>query len=835
MNIQISKKHLGLAFIIWGIFAFLMLSNWAEPIENSITNLQLKIRGERQLSDDFVFVYLGAEDINALGGWPITRDYYGYMTHALSSLGAKVIAFHILFDTPDPRFPEYDEILTGFLQNSGRVVLPFSFLSLMKGADLLTGADPVYPISDFKEKSKAVGFSNLGVDASKVPLSIVTDSEPSFSFGFEIARAFSNVELVDIPVDSKSRLHLNHFGGLDKINASGFIDVLQQFETNPDSLNFANKIVVIGITAPGLPNLFATPFSDGLPSGLIHATVAENIISKNYLREVPTYLQLVLLAALVLGIWQVTMTFGFRQAFLICVGVLAGLFVMSQIALSWGNFVVQILNPYLATTIIFIVALQQKAKQEKSDETSIKAVIEAEIAKKESELNEAQETLQTLQMQLLDQTVVSQQLNQTTEEQRQKIVRLEKQTRDLKQHVQEDQPIRSLPEFTDIICSESSAFNEVLSVVSKVAKDDIPILILGETGTGKEMIANAIHKSSDRSGKPFVAVNCGALPETLLESELFGHERGSFTGAQNRRKGRFELADGGTIFLDEITETSPAFQARLLRVLQEGTFERLGGEQTIRVNMRVIAACNKNIQAEVASEKFRSDLFYRLNGFPINLPALKERLDDIPLLASFFLKKHGYDGVSGFSEQGMKSMKSYAWPGNVRELENVVRRAAIIAQSENRENIREKDLSAEIRSHEIKKKTAPEFQSFEEQILESLRKFEFSYSAISKTAEALGNRDRGTITEHFRGICFQQMVFNNFEIEKAVAVISASSDPIILERVQNKVNEYISKLQPLPAIEEINPEDIKNLPSQFKGLPKKYHGYLFKVIEHLRT
>ncbi|MFB3819656.1 MAG: sigma-54-dependent transcriptional regulator [Candidatus Methylomirabilales bacterium] len=229
----------------------------------------------------------------------------------------------------------------------------------------------------------------------------------------------------------------------------------------------------------------------------------------------------------------------------------------------------------------------------------------------------------------------------------------------------------------------SPAMRRVLELLAQVAPSAATILILGESGTGKELVANAVHQGSPRRGGPLVKVNCAALPETLLESELFGYERGAFTGAAARKAGRFELAHGGTLFLDEIGELSPATQAKLLRVLQHGEFERVGGTQTLKADVRVVAATNADLPALVRERRFREDLFYRLNVITLALPPLRERREDIPLLAQHFLRRFAAKNnktIAGFTETALDLLQSYAWPGNVRELENAVERAVVLAR-----------------------------------------------------------------------------------------------------------------------------------------------------------
>ena len=228
----------------------------------------------------------------------------------------------------------------------------------------------------------------------------------------------------------------------------------------------------------------------------------------------------------------------------------------------------------------------------------------------------------------------------------------------------------------------SGAMDQVRALIRKVARTHATVLIQGESGTGKELVARALYRQSPRAGAPFIKLNCAAIPETLIESEFFGHEKGSFTNAMAKREGRFELAHTGTILLDEISEISPTVQAKLLRVLQEREFERVGGNRTIRVDVRVIATTNRDIEESVASKGFRQDLYFRLNVVPINLPPLREHPEDIPVLAETFCKrfarKHGVD-VHGLSAACLKALTQHSWPGNVRELQNVIERAVILS------------------------------------------------------------------------------------------------------------------------------------------------------------
>lgn len=295
------------------------------------------------------------------------------------------------------------------------------------------------------------------------------------------------------------------------------------------------------------------------------------------------------------------------------------------------------------------------------------------------------------------------------------------------------------------IVGESESMNKVFKMVEKVAPTDSTVYIYGESGTGKELVARAIHEASTRKGGPFIRVNCSALAETLLESELFGHEKGAFTGAHKRRLGRFELADGGTIFLDEIGDVSPSIQLKLLRVLQERAFERVGGEDTVEVDVRVITATNKDIKEQVEKGKFREDLFYRLHIIPITLPALRERHSDIDLLVDHFIAKlagRTRSRVDGVAADAMGALRAYKWPGNVRELENVIEHALVFAEGD---KIRLADLPAAITGMKNQnmleipqgERSLPEIlEDLEKQLI--LRAYDKAEGVKTETARLLG-------------------------------------------------------------------------------------------------
>jgi len=321
-------------------------------------------------------------------------------------------------------------------------------------------------------------------------------------------------------------------------------------------------------------------------------------------------------------------------------------------------------------------------------------------------------------------------------------VSLGQENRELKEQLREKFKV-------DFIVSASRRMEEALNLIGRVSQSPATVIILGESGTGKELIARAIHYSSARADKPFVKVNCAALPESLLESELFGHEKGAFTGAVARRIGRFEQADQGSIFLDEIGDLSPALQMKLLRVLQEKEFERLGSNQTIKSDVRVIAATNRNLEEAIKKGTFREDLYYRLNVVTISLPPLRERKEDIPLLMEHFLKKYNRENnkkVNSLSKEARDLLLRHEYPGNVRELENIIERAVVLCRGETLTtqdlplNLRDSKTEAALERAREGRNLPDTLEEIERQLI--AKALERSGGVQTKAAEELGISER---------------------------------------------------------------------------------------------
>lgn len=834
-NDGLSASRLPLAFVgillILGLLATLPLS-FNQTLEDALVDVQFKLRGERILAEQFAVVFIGAEDIRALGGWPLTRDYYGYLMHILTARGAKVIGLDLLLDAPQWRYPEYDSVLADFFAQFENDCLPLTFAELAPTTRLFHGELPTQSWKQFRKHLGGEGFSNFEREPSALRVPIVAAHKDTLisSFGYELARLFLGSEkkhASDLPLDTHGRLRLNHFGEVHALQAMSLVELLQIYAAHPDSLRFDDKLVLVAVVDPSLCTFKSTPLAASLPASFIHLTVAENIIQQNYLRELGTAGKLFILAGLVTTLWLISKLQKQKYFWALGIGTLLVYWIAAALFFQHAHFILPLFYPSLAAVSCLSYAFYQRHRTQREHLAAQQRLLEQAILAKEEQLEAADMARAHLQeewrLELREQTTLSQTRQQQLLAQQQQIHALEKQLSDLRAYAA-PAAAEELKPFAEIIHAPTSPMAHALALVAKVGKDDIPVLIQGETGTGKELLARALHQESSRHAAPFVAVNCAALPETLLESELFGHEKGSFTGAQSRRRGRFELAKAGTIFLDEIGETSLAFQARLLRILQEGTYERVGGEESLRTEARVLAASNRDLQREVEEKRFRADLFYRLNGVVITLPPLRERSIDLPLLLRHFLRKHGMATLSGFSEDAMAALQSYAWPGNVRELENVVRRAALFAQSAQRTLIRREDLPPEILTPPTHQSALRVYESLPEQILQSLRALQFSRAAISQTAKALGNRDRGTITEYLRGMCFESFVQAEYDTMRAAQLLAGTDEREVVERVRIKLEEYVTNLR--SALEAS---------AQCKGLPKKYHAFAEAIWARFNT
>ncbi|MFA6026962.1 MAG: sigma 54-interacting transcriptional regulator, partial [Ignavibacteriaceae bacterium] len=591
-------------------------------------------------------------------------------------------------------------------------------------------------------------------------------------------------------------------------------------QSSPDLQQLRGKIILVGVSDEKFTKKLSSPFDEFLPGIAFHAFAISNLLQNNVYNEsilpISVLLHFLFLILFIFLFEKIT-----RKRQYIIAAVFAFILISEFIFFSFFNFefhFVSFILPFFSLIIFEIVLTILERNSLFETTISESEALKHLLAKKEHELLELKK--------YSDPSSIKEKENL-----KEKIELLQREIARLEKHEQNDLLYTSKTEekvsenFYGILF-RSKIMREVVAFIKKAAPTNETVLILGESGTGKELVAKAIHQNSRRKDNPFIAVNCGALSETLLESELFGHVKGAFTGAASDKIGRFEAADKGTIFLDEIGETSENFQVKLLRVLQSGEFEKVGSSKTFRVDVRIIAATNKKLDQAVKEKKFREDLFYRLNVFPIQLPPLRERKEDIPEIVEGIIKQNGT--LTGISKAAMEILLQHDWRGNVRELESALKRAFVFANAEQRTVIQLADLPEEI----LKEKRL----HYEELVLDALRQKKFSHSAFSEIAVEL-EVNRTLISENFRGFSFKLLVKNNFELEETINEIAATDEEKVLEKVRAKLDTFLSNIrEDAVRINSSDFETVKQkLQSKYKNLPKKFHPYLDEVIKHYLT
>ncbi len=841
----------------------LLLRSPLSTLEHGVIALQYTLRGDQRADTNIVLVYIDNDAIRELG-WPLRRNFHALMVKALTDVQAGVIGIDLLFENPSAEYPEYDQLLRHVVAVASNVVLGGTFgrIGAAEAApaadarapfrypqvtDVETkGAEFHAPMQSLLEAAAGVGHVNV-LDDLRLPLFIAHGEEIVPSLGMEVLRVYAHLEraavryedgtlsykrdgkLVRIATDGGA-VSLNYPGRLTSFNAYPFLEVLRAYDalragrTPAIPLqSFKNKIILVGVVSE--ERTFATPIDPRYPAIGLHAVFLDNALHSGFLVSVPSWFVYVLCLVVGFGCAAPLLLMTSRLRLLIPAVLLVAGVVCSHILFAAFAVVLPIMSFVVVGLITIggalvyrhrVVARQlEKVQSEKERITAELRDREAKVAALEREL---------VSLEARKQTDRTQELLDEIRRYKAEIHALSSKRDDLEEaNVADTEATDGAQEFEGMVYDGGGVMRRVVDFVAKIADSDATVLILGESGTGKEMVARAIHRRSRRNEHPFVAVNCGALAETLLESELFGHEKGAFTGAVKEKQGRFELADRGTIFLDEIGEVSEAFQLKLLRVLQEGEFERVGGMKTLKVNVRVIAATNKDLKQMVKERRFREDLYYRLNVLTIEIPPLRERPGDIPLLIHHFLKRQGEE--FRVSRNVLDILQNHVWRGNIRELESVITRAALLAKAENRTMITTKDLPDEITS------TVKGTIAIEDQILELLREKKFSRSAISETAEELGGLNRGTVAEYFRGQCLKAFVDHTYDLETTARFISLAADDSINERVRKKLLEYLANIA--EAVDRSQPWDnVKPaLKPKMKNLPQKYHRFLEQVAE----
>jgi len=747
-----------------------------------------------------VIIELNEEDINKLG-WPLKRNYYALLINKLNSLGAKTIGLEIFLSPGLSHQSIYNDLIVDVINAKGNTVLG-SIAENINGEDF-QAEKIIFPAPKKIDKKIHSGHLNFEENGEIIiPLKVKSKNSTEPSFSSAIYSLFSGGGL------SEGNLVLNPKHKWTDFNKSGMLEFLTSQTDEADKIR--GKIVLIGVTALTLAKFVDAGFGDKIPGIAVHAFALENLIRENSL--ITNYS--VFSAFAVFLVFVILIFLGKDE--IIWIPFLLLFMLLSAVYLTF-NFA-----PDFAFLIapFFLIEISRKgfelfeSKKAVAEFSKEKDILQKALRAKENELSKIQNQIDSNE-------------NAEGSSLKVKIEELKSEIDNLKQNqLDEESAEVSLDEISEFegIIYKSRKMQAVIDLVKKVAPTDANILIYGESGSGKELIARALHNLSDRNPKQFIAINCAALTESLLESELFGYVKGAFTNALADKKGLFEAANDGTIFLDEIGEISPAFQAKLLRVLQNGEYHKVGSTVTSKTNARILAATNKDLQKLVEEKKFREDLYYRLNVISINLSPLRERKEEIELLSEYFLKKEAPE--LRCSKAVMSQLEKYDWRGNVRELESVIKRASIFAVSEKRNTVHLRDLPDELRKN-IK-------DSLEEMILDSLRNKGFSHSSINETAAELGGLSRTIVSENLRGIFFRYYCENNFDHLEAVKNLAKSQDENVINKLAGKTETYLRNIsKDVKKHEEKSFEQIKSLlNSKYKNLPQRYHRFLDEIIKH---
>ncbi len=818
-----------------------LFSDW----ENKTLDYRFRLRGSIPVDPRIVMIDIDDQSIGKIGRWPWDRTYHAQMIDILSESGVAVTGYDILFNSKTGG-PDDNALITA-IAKAGNIILPIGF-DLEKGRDLLNAKRAVGPFDALAKAAAGMGHISSNQDRDgiirRMPLLVNTGEPlaggnragghlfPSFSLGIlagyfqvpsnqitiepgkEIALLGpSNLDM-RIPIDDAGMMPINYAGRwVTTFTHFSFANILDAWD-NGEKASLANllrgKIAIVSNTATGY-DLKPIPLEPAHPGGGIHANAINTILTRQYLQNsiITTWVMafvLSLLEALALLRTQPWMGVG--------AGVLlaATSLFFAIGAFHWG-IVLSTLPPFLAIAMTSAIGLLYQHGRA-ADQVKSLLVEKERLSKSLAEKVHALEALEKKS---------EQDTNPTREK--------EKQLRGEKQQLEKQWaaclPIKLRDDLSEKdleglmracnddhkIVTRSPVMLKIFDAVKRIAQANSTVVIYGESGTGKEKLAMAIRNLSQRQGKPFISFNCGALAPGLLEDELFGHEPGAFPNAIKTKIGRFEQANNGTMFLDEIGDIELQSQVKLLRVIQEGEFERLGGVKKITVDVRLIAATYRNLSEMVQSGTFREDLYYRLNVIPITLPPLRDRKEDIEPLCHFFVEnfsKENNKKVKRISPKAMERMQSYAWPGNIRELENAIARAVALAGDE--EELTDADFSFIPVSSSgntitpAKQTSSPPvlntptvgfLSDTENEFLETLMKNKLD---MKKTAKDKGLNNYNAITGRLKGICFKTLAYivndqnryiNDSDMAAAVShLCGAGANGDIKEGMKEKINEY---------------------------------------------
>jgi DNA-binding NtrC family response regulator/CHASE2 domain-containing sensor protein len=805
-----NRLFIKISFVILIASLIFLFPNLTGLVDSVIGDKFKTISGETIPDSNIVIIEINSADIEQIGPWPIKRSYYALLIQQLNKYKVNKIGIEVFLSTKFATQSIYDNVLVKEIEKSSNVVLSSLAGSINeKSNQFVTDefSEPSPRLLDSKIPSGHINY--LKDNGFIIPLTIQTLR------GNE--KAFSS-QLLSKQNTSGNKIKVNIISSWQKFKHYSLIEFFQLAEENDSGpISLRDKYILVGVNVPQLSSLLETPFDDEMPGIALHAFALDNLLNGRYTNTSFYLFSKLFFSAL---IFLLTWLFNYRNIKFYwysaaVVFLFIAVFILQRyfyFELSYISFLFPLIVLILSDTYFIIVDSKKQLKGFYSEAVILKNL----LSEKEKELSVLKNDIN------LSNSENSIALQQKISELENNIKKLKENEEDRKEadiNVNKDDNI-----FYGLVY-KSLVMHNVVELIKKSAPTDATILITGESGTGKELVARAIHNLSKRNNEKFVAINCAALTESLLESELFGHVKGAFTGAVVDKAGKFELANNGTIFLDEIGETSENFQVKLLRVLQSGEYDKVGATNTSKANVRVIAATNKDVKQLVKEKKFREDLFYRLNVFDIHIPSLRERKEDIIPITNYLLQTD--DKKYQISIAAIKALNMYNWNGNVRELESVIKRAKVFCDASSRIMIELNDLPDElVKSIKL---------NFENIVIESLRNKRFSHSSINETAKELGNVNRTIISENFRGLSLKYYVECNYDFNTAAINIAGTDDVEIIEKVKSKLDTWITNIK--KDLEGYKPDDFVNVKAKFsskyKNLPQKFHIYLDEVIKHL--
>ncbi len=804
------KKWIYLACIVLGLFIVLLFKGFSNDLNKDFERLFYESLPKKDLDTNIVLINIDSNDLQKLGGWPLKRSYYALLINKLTALKVKAIGLEVMLSNRAALQSIYNDLLNDELKKAGNVVLASVVVGGQKSGNNFARDSIIYSEPKYSNpKLKTGHLDYFSEDGVYIPSKIPIGNSYERSFSSMLARFENKTEDKIIEVN-----FYNTWQSFKKYNLITFFSMVDN--DDPELADLKNKIVIAGVSDPTIAKSIRTNFDDELPGLALHAFALDNILTNRSINYKAKFLVLIISLLLLIVLTQMNIRKNIFKVYLIVgISYLIISFLLLQVfyvQFNYSAFFLPLLFLVMFDSVLYV--LQNKIYLRETLTES--EILRLSLKRKEDHLKKLQEELNLAEDSKPNELIT-------------KINQLKEEVANLQKDQLNDEPVEDIDQgvvrgFHGMVYV-SKEMDEVTKLISKVAASDATVLILGESGSGKELAARAIHVLSNRNKNNFVAVNCAALTDSLLESELFGHVKGAFTNAIADKKGKFEAADNGTIFLDEIGETSENFQVKLLRVIQFGELEKVGSTKFEKVNVRIIAATNKNLEQLVKEKKFREDLYYRLNVIQIAMPTLRERKEDIEVLANHFIQSE--NGNIKLSRAAMDSLKSNDWKGNVRELESVLKRAVILAQAENRSIIKLLDLPEEI----VKIDRA----SVETLILESLREKHFSRSSINETATELGNLNRTVIAENLRGMFFKIYFENDFDFQLAIRNLADSEDEGVIERISSKAETYLKNIKKdLEGFEQKSFGEIKLMfISKYKNLPSRFHFYLDEIVKHL--